>query len=197
MWCASAWSGSISIAARYAASASATRPVRAKDDAEVVVGVRVVRVEGDRPLVRRDRLVQPEAILQHDPEVAVPVGPIGLELEAPRDQRDGVVVQLLLMREHTGEVQRAGMVGRDLEDASVDLRSRRPLLGLLQRDRDRQRLVDAQRSVVNGRFRRPTYPSLFALRSYLKWRPASSEPLGFCGRYSRSTFANARVTDSI
>ena len=119
------------------------------------MGVRVVRIEGDRLLVRRDRLVQPEAILQHDPEVAVPVGPIGLELEAPRDQRDGVVVQLLLMGEHTGEVQRAGMVGRDLEDGSVDLRSRRPLLGLLQRDRDRQRLVDAQGSVVNGQFRRP------------------------------------------
>ena len=64
----------------------------AKDDAEVVVGVRVVRVEGDCPLVRRDRLVQPEPILQHDPEVAVPVGPIGLELEAPRDQRDGIVL---------------------------------------------------------------------------------------------------------
>ena len=120
------------------------------------MGVRVLRVEGDRPLVRGDRLVQPEAILQDDPEVAVPVGPIGLELEAPLDQRDGVVAAALLMGEHAGEVQRAGMVGRDLEDASVDLRGRRPLLGLLQRDRDRQRLVDAQRSVVSGRFRRPT-----------------------------------------
>ena len=101
------------------------------------------------------RVIQPEAILQHDSEVAVPVGPIGLELEAPRDQRDGVVGQLLLMGEHPGEMQRAGMVGRDLEDGLVDFRGCRPLLGLLQRDGDRQRLVDAQGSVVNVRFRRP------------------------------------------
>ncbi len=132
--------------------------LRAEDDAEVVVGVRVLRVESDRPLVRGGRFVQPEAILQDDPEIAVPVGPIGLELETPRDQRDGVVVSLLLMGEHSGEVQRAGMIGRDFEDAPVDLRSRRPLLGLLQHDRDRQRLVEAQGSVVTGRFRRPTTP---------------------------------------
>jgi hypothetical protein len=54
------------------------------------------------------------------------------------------------MGEHAGEVQRRGMVGRDLEDAAVDLAGRRPLLGLLQRDRDRQRLVEAERPVVSG-----------------------------------------------
>jgi hypothetical protein len=47
------------------------------------------------------------------------------------------------------------VVGRNLEDGFVDLRCCRPLLCLLQRDRDRQRLVDAQGSVVNGKFRRP------------------------------------------
>ena len=65
------------------------------------------------------------------------------------------------MGKHAGVAQRAGMVGHDFEDRFVHLRRRRPLLGLLQRDRDRQRLVDAQRSVVNGRFRR-RYPSLLS-----------------------------------
>ena len=60
----------------------------------------------------------------------------GLELEAPLDQRYGLVAAALLLREHAGEVQRAGMLGRDLEDAAVDLRGRRQLLGLLERDRD-------------------------------------------------------------
>ena len=145
------------IAARYAASASTDPPLRTQHDAEVVVRVRVLRVERDRPLVGGGRLVQPQAVLQDDPEVAVPVGAIGLELEAPLDQRDGLVAAALLLREHAGEVQRAGVVGRDLEDAAVDLRRRRPLLGLLQRDRDRQRLVDAQRAVVSG-LRRATTP---------------------------------------
>jgi hypothetical protein len=53
--------------------------------------------------------------------------------------------------EHAGEVQRARVVGRGFEDAPVDLSGRCPLLGLLQRDRDRQRLVDAQRTVIARR----------------------------------------------
>jgi hypothetical protein len=52
-------------------------------------------------------------------------------------------------------VQRVGVVGRDLEDPAVDLPGGRPLLGLLQHDRDRQRLVDAQLAVVAGRVGRP------------------------------------------
>jgi len=79
----------------------------------------------------------------------VPVGPIGLQLEAALDQPDGVVSPLL-MREDAGEVKRAGMVGRDVENGSIDLAGRRQLLGLLQDDRDRQRLVEAQGSVVTG-----------------------------------------------
>ena len=138
LWYASTCSGSMRIAARYAASASADPPVRPQHHAEVVVRVRVLRVERDRALVRGGRLVQPEPVLQDDAEVAVPVGPIGLELEAPLDQRDRLVASPLLVGEHAGEVQRAGMVGRGLEDAAVDLRGRRPLLGLLQRDRDRR-----------------------------------------------------------
>jgi hypothetical protein len=100
------------------------------------VRVRVIRVECDRPLVRGCRFVQPEAILQDDPEIAVPVGPIGLELETPRNQRDGVSVSILLMGEHTGEVERPGMIGRDFEDVPVELRGGTPLLRLLQYDRD-------------------------------------------------------------
>jgi hypothetical protein len=64
-------------------------------------------------------------------------------------------------------VQSVGMVGRDFEDPAVDLPRGRPLLGLLQHDRDRQRLVEAQRAVV-ARLPRPDYPSLWALMSYLK-----------------------------
>ena len=39
----------------------------------------------------------------------MPVRPIGLELEAPLDQRDRLVAAPLLMGEHAGEVQRVGM----------------------------------------------------------------------------------------
>ena len=165
-------------------------------DAQVVVSVCVIRVECDRLLVRRGRLVQLKPILQDDPEIAVPVGPIGLELEASRDQGDGLLALRLLMRENSREVQRVGMVGLRVEDGAVDLRSGRPLLGLLQHDRDRQRFVEAQRAIGARRLRRPDYPPLLALRSYLKWMPASRDPSAFCGRYSRSTLANARVTVS-
>jgi hypothetical protein len=121
---------------------------RTEDDAEVVVGVGVARVELDRALVSCGCLVQPETILQDDPEIAVPVGAVGLELDASLDQRDCFVASLLLMGEDSGEVQGPGMIGRGFENAAVDLGSGRVLLGLLQRDRDRKRLVDGQRAVV-------------------------------------------------
>jgi hypothetical protein len=70
------------------------------------------------------------------------------------------------MGENTREVQRVGMVGRHFEDAAVDLASGRPLLGLLQHDRDRQRFVEAQRAVVAWQLGRPNYAPL--LMSYLK-----------------------------
>ena len=41
--------------------------------------------------------------LQDDAEIAVPVGPVGLELEAPLDQRDGLVAPPLLVGEHAGD----------------------------------------------------------------------------------------------
>ena len=136
--------------------------------AEIAVGIGVIRVECNRMLVRRDRLVQLEPILEDDPEIAVPVRPLGLELETSLDQSDGLLAPRLLVGENPREVQRVGMVGRDFEDPAVDLPGGRPLLGLLQHDRDRQRLVEAQRAVVARLLRRPDYPSLWALMSYLK-----------------------------
>ena len=59
------------------------------------------------------------------------------------------------MGEDAREVQRVGMVGVDFKDPAVDLPRGRPLLGLLQRDRDRQRLVETQRTVVARRLGRP------------------------------------------
>ena len=66
--------------------------LRTQDDAEVVVRVRVLQVERDSPLVRRDRLVQPEPSCRTIPRLLCQSAPIGLELETPRDQRDGIVL---------------------------------------------------------------------------------------------------------
>ena len=132
------------------------------------MGIGVIRIECNSTLERGDRLVQLEPIPEDDPQVAVPVRPIGLELETSPDQSNGLVAAPLLMGQNTGEVQRAGMVGRSFEDPAVDLLRGRPLLVLLQHDRNRQRLVEAQRAVVARQLGRPDYASLWALMSYLK-----------------------------
>jgi hypothetical protein len=49
--------------------------------------------------------------------------------------------------EHTREMQRVGVIRRDLENRAVDVRRGRQLLRLLQRDRDRDRLVERQSAV--------------------------------------------------
>ena len=72
-----------------------------QDDAEIVVRIGVIRIERNRAPIRDDRFVQLESILQDDPEIAVPVRPIGLELETPLDQRDCLLAPRLLMREHS------------------------------------------------------------------------------------------------
>jgi hypothetical protein len=136
--------------------------------AEIVVGIGVIRIERNRMVVRRDRVVKLEPVLENDPEIAVPVRPVGLEFETFLDQSDGRLALRLLMGENPREVQRVRMVGLRFEDAAVDRPSGRPLLGLLQQDRDRQRLVEAQPAVVAWQFRRPDYPSLWTLMSYLK-----------------------------
>ncbi len=121
--------------------------LRPQQDAEIVVRVGMIRIERNRALTRGDRLVQLESIPQDDPQIAVPVRPIGLELEAPLDQRDGLLAPPLLVGEHSGIVQRVGKVGRDLEDPAVDVVRSRPLLVLLQLDRDRDRFVQADGAI--------------------------------------------------
>ena len=89
------------MAARYAASASTSLSLRPQEDAEIVVRIGMIRIERNRALIRGDRLVQLESIPQDDPQIAVPVRPIGLELETPLDQRDGLLAPPLLMGEHS------------------------------------------------------------------------------------------------
>ena len=57
----------------------------------------------------------------------------------------------LLMGEHAGVVQGVGMVGRDLEDPAIDVARGRPLLVLLELDRDRDRFVEADGAVLRRR----------------------------------------------
>src|SRR6187549_1575076 len=75
------------------------------------------------------------------------------------------------------------MIRRDLKNAAVDLAGSHPLVVLLELDRDRYRFVQAHRAVS-------AHPSFWALMSYLKNTPASSDPSAFCGLYSSSTLAN-------
>jgi hypothetical protein len=96
------------MAARYAASASIRLSGRAQQNAQIAVGVRVTRIDGDRAPVSIDREVQPRVRLQDDAEIAVPVRLIRHEREAPLDQCKGFVVAALLMRKHAGVVQRTG-----------------------------------------------------------------------------------------
>jgi hypothetical protein len=57
------------------------------------------------------------------------------------------------MCEHAREVQRIRVVRRDFENRGVDIRRSLPLLRLLQRDADRDRLVERQGAVgARGRY---------------------------------------------
>ena len=116
----------------------------AQQDAEIVVRIRVARVDRDRAAIGVDRLAKPCGRLQHDAEIAVPVGFVGGKREASLDQRKGLVVSLLLMRKQAGIVQCARVVGRGFEHAAVDLVRRCEFLVLLQQDRDRDRLFERQ-----------------------------------------------------
>ena len=69
---------------------------------------------------------------------------IGLSREAPLDEREGVVVVALLMGEHAGIVQRAGMIGCHLEHATVNLVGLDEMFISLQKDRERNRFVERQ-----------------------------------------------------
>jgi hypothetical protein len=108
------------------------------------MGVRVARIDGDRTPVRVDCEVQPFVRLEDDAEVAVPVRLIGHERDASLDEREGLVVPPLLMREHTGVVQRTRMIGCSLEYPAVHLVGLNELLVFLQNDRERDRLLERQ-----------------------------------------------------
>jgi hypothetical protein len=118
----------------------------------------MARVDGDRAPIRVGCAVEREPVLQDDAEVAVPVGPLGLELEAAFDQFDGVVRLPLLVREDAREVQRVRMIRCNFENRGVDVRRGLPLLGLLQRDANRDRLVERQGAVGARRVTPPSGP---------------------------------------
>ena len=108
------------------------------------MGVRVPWIDRDRAAVGVDCRLQPAGRLQDDAEVAVAVGPIGLEREALLDQRDGFVAAPLLVREHAGVVQRAGVIRRRLEHAAEQFAGCGELVVLLQQDCELDRLVQRQ-----------------------------------------------------
>ena len=85
--------------------------LRPEHHTEIVVRVGVLRIERDRALVRAGRPVQLESILQHDAQVAVPVRPLGLELEAPLDQRDRLLALRLLVGEHPEKCRASAQSG--------------------------------------------------------------------------------------
>ena len=85
------------------------------------------------------------------------------------------------------------MVRRHIEHSGIQLLRLGQVMLLLQLHRQRDGLVDRQLPRLR-RFHR--YPTLLAFRSNLKCSPGSSDPSCRCGRYSRSTLANFRLTDS-
>ena len=121
-------------------------PGRPQQHTQIVVGVGVAGIEGDRMPVRGDRRLQPSVRLEHDAAVAAPVRLVGREREAALDQRERFVVAPLLVREHAGVMQRTGMIGRGLDDAAEQLVGLGELLVLLQDDRERDRFLDRQRT---------------------------------------------------
>ena len=163
----------MAIARRYA---SIARPAcrRLKDDAQVVVAVRAIGISARLRSIERDRFVAPS----------------------------------LLMRQDAGVVQRGGMIRGRLEHAAIQLLGLDELIVLLKQDRERDRLVERQlarrRSDCSrgGAKRSPASLTglglelLVGLDVVLEVIPASSDPSGFCGLYSRSTLANARLTVS-
>ena len=132
------------MAARYAASASTGFPVARNSTPRLLWAFAWL---GSIAIARRydvDCGLQPAVRLQDDAEIAVPVRLLGREREAALDQRNGFVAAPLLVREHAGVVQRTRMIGRGLEDSAVQLVRLGELLVLLQKDRERDRLLERQ-----------------------------------------------------
>ena len=171
-------------------------PLRAQHHAEVVVRVRVLRVERDRPLGTR----RPPRRAAGSPAgrcrgcCASRPGRArarGCARSARQPRRRGLAVARArpssAARRHA-RARARGCSGRSPRPP----RAARPA-GARSRPRA------PRRGSAPGRQRGSPpydYPDLFDLRSYLKCRPAASDPSGFCGLYSRSTFANDSVTVS-
>ena len=117
---------------------------RPQQHAEIAVGIRVARVDGDRTLVGVDRRFQLAVRLEDDAQIAVAIRLIRRERQAPLDERDRLVAPPLLMREDAGIVQRARMIRGRLEHPAIQLLGLHELLVLLQQDGERDRLVERQ-----------------------------------------------------
>ena len=115
------------------------------------------------------------------------------------------VAAALLMREHARIVQRVGMFGGGVEDAPIQLLRFGKLLVLLQQDGDRDRLVERQLRGVSESLHGDAGPGcattrldgLVGLEVVLELKsPHRATRRVFAALYSRSTFANVRVTFS-
>ena len=121
------------MAAWYAASASTGCPVARNKTPRLLWAFAWFGIDCDRTPGQVDCEIQLVARLQDDAEVAMPVGLIWHVGRTPRDEREGFVVPTLLMRQHTGVVQRTGMIGRSHEYPPVQLVSLGELLVFLSR----------------------------------------------------------------
>jgi len=117
------------------------------------VGVHVPGIERDRLAERRDGLIELATRLQHDAEIAVPVGPGRREHEAPLDERHRLVMTALLVCNHTQVVHGVSVVRRLLEDRAIDVGRLLDVPALLALDADRHRVADGERvAQCPGRF---------------------------------------------
>jgi hypothetical protein len=66
------------------------------------------------------------------------------ERDASLDEREGLLVSPLLVREQAGVVQRPRMIGCHFEHTAINLARCNELLVFLQKDRDRNRLFERQ-----------------------------------------------------
>jgi hypothetical protein len=117
---------------------------RPQQHAEIAMGIRVSRLDGDRTPVRVDRPFQLAVRLKDDPQVAVPIRLIRHQRKAPLEELDRFVAPPLLVREDSGVVQGVRMIGVRLENAAIQFLSLCELLIFLQQDGERDRLLDCQ-----------------------------------------------------
>src|SRR5688572_20469489 len=108
--------------------------------------VDMIIVKGNGPLVGANGLIETALDLEGDTEVAVPIGYVWRCGETLLDERDGLLVSTLLIGEDTSVVQGERMVRGNLEDLLVERARLVQLVGLLQADRNHDRLFETQLS---------------------------------------------------